>query len=294
MDVKRSVSMLFLCPACLAAGLLLGSAHSEFASSGQALVGTSAPAYSMRERLGANLYMQTAAEYRAFCLQTYKAAETRLAEIMATTNPKPAKPAVVMDLDETVLDNSAFESFLYESHREYSEDLWLMYERDYPTIVGLIPGAKVFIGRAEAMGVTVVYISNRSEEYRDSTVKALKQLEINTNGIEHRLHLKPKGGSSDKSPRRAVVEAQYNVLLAFGDNLRDFSEIFAAWKLSHSDGADAYSKAIQHRLRQVDAEAHHWGCDWFVLPNPAYGEWEKLIGDYPEHRLRPSGMRPLK
>ncbi len=32
----------------------------------------------MQARLGANLYIQTAAEYRACCLQVYKTAEIRL------------------------------------------------------------------------------------------------------------------------------------------------------------------------------------------------------------------------
>ncbi len=55
-------------------------------------------------------------------------------------DPKPRKPAVIMDLDETVLDNSAFESFLFENNAEYADDLWEMYERDYPGEVRLVAG----------------------------------------------------------------------------------------------------------------------------------------------------------
>jgi acid phosphatase len=87
------------------------------------------------------------------------------------------------------------------------------------------------------------------------------------------------------------VESQYNVLLTFGDNLRDFSETFAATKLTENDGADAYNRTIESRLQQVDDSACHWGVDWFVLPNPVYGEWDKLIGSEPVRRLRPSGMK---
>lgn len=73
--------------------------------------------------------------------------------------------------------------------------------------------------------------------------------------------------------------------------MRDFSETFIARKLAASDGADARNQAIQDRFRSVDDAAGHWGIDWFVLPNPGYGEWEKLIREEPMKRLRPSGMK---
>ena len=34
-----------------------------------------------------------------------------------------------MDLDETVLDNWAFASFLHDNDLDYTDDLWSMYER---------------------------------------------------------------------------------------------------------------------------------------------------------------------
>ena len=290
MQADRSFRTMFPCFACLVAGLLLGSTGLEFASSRQPAGTKPANLFSMQERLGANLYIQTAAEYRACCLQVYKTAEMRLEALMAA-NPKPLKPAVIMDLDETVLDNSAFESFLYENQKEYSPDLWTLYERDYPGQVRLVPGAKQFIQRAEDRGVTVIFISNRLEENCGSTVNALTQLGINTKGIEQRLFLKKRAESSDKTGRRETVAAQYNVLLFFGDNMRDFSETFIAKKLTEADGPEAYDKAIASRLRLVDEAAGHWGIDWFVLPNPGYGEWEKLIRNEPMKRLRPSGIK---
>ena len=208
----------------------------ELASSRQPAGTKPADPFSMQARLGANLYIQTAAEYRACCLQVYKTAEIRLEALLAAANPKPLKPAVIMDLDETVLDNSAFESFLYENNVEYSDDLWEIYERDYPGAVRLVPGAQQFIKKAEERGVTVIFISNRLEENCGSTANALQRLGINTKGIEQRLLLKKKGASSDKTSRREMAAAQYNVLLVFGDNLRDFSETFIAGKLTANDG----------------------------------------------------------
>src|SRR4051812_40740452 len=64
--------------------------------------------------LNADLWMQTAAEYRACCLQAYHLARVQLEANLNKQSscdddkaPKPdLKPAVVFDLDETVFDNS--------------------------------------------------------------------------------------------------------------------------------------------------------------------------------------------
>lgn len=76
----------------------------------------------------------------------------------------------------------------------------------------------------------------------------------------------------------------------FGDNLRDFSEAFAAPRLPAGATAEDNVNAISQRAAAVDEEGDHWGVDWFVLPNPIYGEWEKLMGPDPADILRPSGM----
>ncbi len=247
--------------------------------------------FPMAARVGANLYLQTAAEYRACCLGTYRCAEGRLEALVERTRPKWERPAVVMDLDETVLDNSAFQTFLYRQRLEYTDELWADYEASYPQDVTLIPGAKSFINTASRLGVAVVYISNRSERYRKATESALVRLRVMPAGGGERLYLKPAGASSDKAARREAAAARYNVLMYFGDNLRDFSESFTAAKLPADARPEDYLKAIQRRATQVDEAACHWGVDWFVLPNPVYGEWEKLLGRDPHALLRPTSMR---
>ena len=77
----------------------------------------------------------------------------------------------------------------------------------------------------------------------------------------------------------------------FGDNLRDFSEDFAAERLPKDASAGARLSAIQNRKDKVDEAAAHWGVDWFVLPNPTYGEWEKLIGPNPDAILRAADLK---
>ncbi|MGH7495619.1 MAG: 5'-nucleotidase, lipoprotein e(P4) family [bacterium] len=289
MITNRSIRKLWPCLICFIMGLGASSVIVKITSADHLIAQQKEPPFPMSWRLGSNLYMQTAAEYRACCLQIYQCAAMRLETMLQTNAHNYAKPAVVMDLDETVFDNSAFQSFLYRSKREYTESDWEVFERDFYDEVALVPGAKSFIENAESKGVTVRYISNRLEEHRQSTIKALAGLGINTKNIDGRLLLKSKGASSNKSSRRETVETGSNVLLYIGDNLRDFSETFAAPKFEPGDQG-ALLRAMQIRFARVDEAGCHWGVDWFVLPNPLYGEWEKLLGEQPMSELRTTRM----
>jgi len=238
----------------------------------------------------ANVYVQTSAEYRACCRSIYAAAGYRLEEMLEDAEPGPVRPAVVMDIDETVLDNSSFQTFLYVNELEYTPELWSQFEQEGIDEVGMVPGASEFIGRAESLGVAVVYLSNRNERNLDRTVAALAGAGLDTTGIGERIYLKPEGASSDKSPRRDAVAARYNVLMYFGDNLRDFSDVFRPARPSADAPPEEYLAAIEARNRAVEDASCHWGVDWFVLPNPIYGEWEKLTPESPEAIFRHSAM----
>jgi 5'-nucleotidase (lipoprotein e(P4) family) len=244
----------------------------------------------VRGSLTANIYNQTAAEYRACCRTIYTAAGYRLEELMEEADPPPVRPAVVMDLDETVLDISSFQTFLYENGLSYTSELWSIYEREGVEEVLLVPGAGEFIRSAEALGVSVVYLSNRNRANQKYTIATLERLGLDTDGIVDRLYLRPDGASSDKSPRRDAIVARHNVLMIFGDNLRDFSEVFAPVRLAGDATTEDYLRAIGARDAAVDAAACHWGVDWFVLPNCMYGEWEKLVPPDPVDIMRPTNM----
>jgi 5'-nucleotidase (lipoprotein e(P4) family) len=241
--------------------------------------------------LTGNVYLQTSAEYRACCYGIYACAGSRLEEVVEDADPAPARPAVVMDLDETVIDSGSFETFLYENDLEYTDELWALFERDHPDEVGLIPGAKAFIEKAESLGVTVLYLSNRSMANIAGTEQALERLGINATEPPGRLYLRTDMSSSNKSPRREEIVAKYNVLMYLGDNLRDFSEAFKAPAIPPDATRDEYVSAIDDRMQLADDAACHWGVDWFVLPNPVYGEWQKIVGPSPAAVLRPSAMK---
>jgi 5'-nucleotidase (lipoprotein e(P4) family) len=276
----RKTKLVVACSACLIVGWFVGQREPLIIAQPAPRV---APPLPQSGRLGASLWM-TSAEYRACCVQTYYVAEQRLRELLRAD--RPAKPAIVMDLDETVLDNSAFQTFLYKSNFAFTEELWAEFEMSHPQDVGLVPGAKTFIERAQNMNVKTIFISNRTQLNVKSTESALQRLGL----TPYELQLRSEKGSSDKSSRREAVAAKYNVVMLFGDNLRDFSEAFAARKVPASAPVDDFLKAMKERDAQVDGAACHWGVDWFILPNPHYGEWEKLIGPRPIEVLRPTSM----
>jgi acid phosphatase len=195
-----------------------------------------------------------------------------------------------MDLDETVLDNSGYQSFLDRDRLNNSDALWTIWERDFPQEVRLIPGAKAFIEAAEHLGVTVVYLSNRNEKQVASTIAALKNNGLSVEGVDGRLLLKTT--TSDKTERRKIAEGRFNVLIYLGDNLRDFSEEFKAPQLASNDDA-GQKKAIAERAAGVRRSNYRWGNDWFILPNPVYGEWQRLCGDNPRGKLKVTAMKQV-
>ncbi|MFQ3580427.1 MAG: HAD family acid phosphatase [Chloracidobacterium sp.] len=273
--------------AVLAAGLLLGLG---LGSTGTTALGQREmpPRVNPQERtLDANLFVQTSAEYVACCLQTYAWATERLRQRLAAMPPSDQPPAVIMDLDETVLDNAGFQSFLDRESKGYEQATWERWEREFPTEVGLVPGAKAFITEAERAGVTVVYISNRTD--RDATMAALRRNGLSVDGMADRLLL--RADTSDKTGRRKIVEDRYRVLLYVGDNLRDFSEVFVTPKLQ-PDASDAERlTALAARRAAVEQRAYRFGTDWFLLPNPVYGEWQTPLGKEPRRFLRPTQMK---
>lgn len=234
--------------------------------------------------LDANLWMQVSAEYRACCYQAYNLARRRLTEKVQYPPPGgwSRPPAVVLDLDETVLDNGRFQTRLIRNSLGYDQATWDDWEKNDYAQVRLVPGAKAFIVEARRLGVAVVYITNRSQkkELRDGTLNALELLGVEVPGDD----LLAATDTSDKTARRAAVERRYTVLLHVGDNLRDFHEGDFRSAVDNTrpgpktDDPERLRAAVVARARAVDRCEDLFGREWIILPNPAYGEWAKVLG----------------
>ena len=224
--------------------------------------------------LDANLWVQNSGEYTALCLQAFNQALMRVTELMQQPPPPDdgRQPAVVLDLDETVINNEKYQGYLLLSGREYESASWAHWIVDGFDQATLVPGAKTFIERVQALGIAVVYISNRpnTDDERKATIATLDRLGIDMADIiagPDRLLLKAVGETASKKSRRAQIERRYRPLVLIGDALGDFSADFDAHSPSGSD--DIRQRVLEHRDR--------WGEDWFILPNPVYGDWQDLI-----------------
>ena len=235
-------------------------------------------AASANDNLNAVLWMQRSAEYRAVAEQTYRAAADRLDAALKEPNwdalvPEERgnaatglKPAVVMDVDETVLDNSPYQARLIRNGKEFDEvswDQWVSEKKAKP-----IPGVVDFAKAATAKGITVLYVSYRAVHLTDATLANLRRagLPVADNSVLLGLGTVVKDceqTGSEKNCRRKLVGQQYRVLMQFGDQLGDFVQVVA-------NTPDGRAQLLQ--------QYHDWfGERWWMLPNPSYGSWEPAL-----------------
>jgi 5'-nucleotidase (lipoprotein e(P4) family) len=227
------------------------------------------------ENLNGVLWVQTSVEYRASAQQAYRVAARQLDAALRdpawTAAPEQARsastlpPAVVLDLDETVLDNSAYEARLARDGRAFSEEDWNRWCEERKA--GAVPGAIEFLAFARSRGVTPVYISNRDHSVEQATRDVMVRLGAPIESASDTVLTRHENGweSSDKGSRRQFAAGRYRILLLIGDNLEDFVSI----------PADARSIVGRDALaRSYDAR---WATNWIMLPNPMYGSWEQAV-----------------
>lgn len=210
-----------------------------------------------RDYTNAVLWQQYSGEYRALAFQAYNFARLSLKEALwEQSNGKPN--CVIVDADETVLDNSAFQGHEIRKGVSYVQADWTKWTS--LAAADTVPGALAFLKFAATKSVETYYVTNRERADHEGTLKNLKNFGF-PNADE--AHLLIKTTTSDKEPRRQKVLEKYNVLLLCGDNLSDFSNVF------YREGKDA--KAQVNSMQQL------FGKKFIVLPNPMYGDWEKLL-----------------
>ena len=233
---------------------------------------------SSHEDLDALLWLRTSAEYDALTRQTYNAAIEKLGQALvdAEWNALDASerfnskmnlpPCVIVDVDETVLDNSTFQLELIKSNTEYTPKAWNDFVNR--TASPAVEGAIEFLAACRSSGVKVFFVTNREASVEASTRKNLIAQGLMTSSDPDRILSKNEqpDWTSDKTSRRRAVAEKYRILLLIGDDLNDF--------------ISAKSLPIAQRQRMYLSHKAHWGRSWFVLPNPNYGNWEQATYDY--------------
>jgi 5'-nucleotidase (lipoprotein e(P4) family) len=172
--------------------------------------------------------------------------------------------AVVLDADETVLQNLGFE-YDDAAHpgRPYDQQRWNAWEQTGANAVLPIPGAVTALDAVRHAGVTVIFNSNRLAANAAASEAALNGAGLGParHGFTLWLQNDVAPGSA-KDPRRAAISARYCVIAMAGDQLGDFSDQFNARNLPVPE---------RRRLATTGAIASLWGNGWFILSNPVYG-----------------------
>lgn len=218
-------------------------------------------------QVGGILFQQKAAEYRALCYQAFNWAKMSLdadeknrKKLPKTERRKPR--AVVVDIDETVLDNSPAQAANIKNRAAFDLKNW--YAWGEMRKAKAVPGAVEFANYAASKNVKIFYVSNRDEAQKQATIDNLQSVGFPDVSAENVLL---RDTESTKEPRRQKISEKYRIAVLIGDNLNDLSNVFER-------------KSVTDRFAEVDKLKNEFGTRFIVLPNAMYGDWESAIYEY--------------
>jgi 5'-nucleotidase (lipoprotein e(P4) family) len=202
-------------------------------------------------------WVQRSAEYSALALQAYRVATAHVET--AAKGRTAGTWAVVLDADDTIINNTEYQARLVRRGVRHSEDLFTEWARERASTA--VPGARTFLTRVRELGGRIAIVTNRIMVQCPDTEAVFKAL-----GMMYDVMLcRPDGASSDKNPRFDAVAAgqtaagpqPLDVVAFVGDNIHDFP---------------GGSQALR---AQPDTAFSAFGVRYFILPNPMYGSWEQ-------------------
>ena len=240
-----------------------------------------------KQSLLAVLFKRTSAEYKANTFQIYTSAKNNIDKALADKSWTALKnqlkdyqnlpPAIILDIDETVLDNSEHQVRSIKNGTNYPIGWkeWVSEES-----AGALPGVKEFLSYANTKGIKIFYVTNRTHDLEEYTRNNIKSLGLPfDNDMDVLLMKNEKGWGSDKTSRRDLIRKDFRVIQIFGDQLDDFIPLTES------------AKSMNERKILIDKYADMWGEKWYMLINPMYGEWEEALYEhcwscYPEENDR--------
>ena len=261
--------------------------------------------------LDATLWHQHSEEYQTLCRNLYAHACLRLKEAKET--PKwsadisqmsaetlPEETAVVLDIDETVLNNAPLFARLLKNGETDIGKAWREWARE--SAATAIEGAALFVQSALAEGIHVFFVSNRSCTMDDATVRNMRNvgfpvddpkvhfLSRNTDfvHIDHTeecpaldrtvkalFNVDTPKFHAYKGTRRALIASKFRVLMLIGDSQGDF------YSLPPKKGAPKPERARLLKAQLTPKErmtintrySSFFNDRWIQLPNAMYGNW---------------------
>jgi 5'-nucleotidase (lipoprotein e(P4) family) len=196
-------------------------------------------------------WFRASAEQRALYLQSYRLAESRIREAAGGAG---GAWAVILDADETILDNSTYQLRQARAGQGYDAAAWAAWVHERAATA--LPGAVEFTRLVRSLGGRVVVVTNRDAAGCDDTRQNLASVGVSADAVLCRVD------TGDKNPRfRAVAEGTaglppLHVLMWVGDNIQDFP-------------------GMAQEARGSSSALEGFGRTYIILPNPMYGSWER-------------------
>ena len=214
------------------------------------------------QSLLAVLWYQRAAECRALYHQACNLARERIDQHLARKTRNRTN-AIIVDIDETILDNSPYQAGLARRGQTYSEATWTNWVNF--ARAEALPGISNLLHYAAGKKVEVFYVSNRKSFQTLQTITNLQQQGLPFADTNHVLL---RTGKESKDDRRGplLTNGVYDIALLMGDNLADFHHAFES------------TNQIE-RLQATERARAAFGSNYIVLPNPMYGNWEGALYD---------------
>ena len=215
-------------------------------------------------QVGAVIFHQKAAEYRALTYQAFNLAQMRLDMDKKLRKKLPRKErkkprAIVIDADETVLDNSPYFAKLIKNRAPFNIRSFFEWKKSGKSKP--VPGAVDFLKYAKRKKVDIFYVSNVPNSFKKVTVDALNQYGFPDAKEEHVMLITDSGS---KEPRRQKVAETHRIVMLIGDSLNDLSVAFEG-------------KSVADRFAEVEKARRMWGTKFIVVPNVMYGAWESAV-----------------
>jgi 5'-nucleotidase (lipoprotein e(P4) family) len=218
-------------------------------------------------------WMESSAEYHELCYQAYNLADMIVDKAIAAAKPNDKPLAIITDLDETLLDNSAYDGGFIGGNDSFSDATWQKWEA--AAQAAAMPGASDFLNDVHRKGVEIFYVTNRDQA--TGTIRNLQALGYPDADAKHVM---VSTGSSNKQPRFDAVTKDYTVAVYMGDNSNDLP--IGTWH-----------KGMKERNALVDQNKGRFGTLFVALPNPSYGDWEgALASGY--YGLTPQGKNDAR
>ena len=232
------------------------------------------------------LWVKYSVDYIAVTRQIYGSAEQSLPRLIedtswtalpGQTDAGDLPPAVILDIDETVVSNIDFQIAHERPFTNRKLEMWGRENR-----AQAVPGAVEFVEAARAAGATVFFLTNRPcEKYADeedscpqkqTVIDNLSELGIDAEPEFVSLSHEQPDWTREKLVRRQLIGEDYRIVMLIGDDFADF--VPCARKKVVAPCTTSGTRAS--RAAALEEYADYWGNGWYILPGPTHGSWTSV------------------